>query len=93
MCWPRMRNASVIGFLATVVIAVPAGWHLLGADLQKDGKLVRPLQGVANIDEVTTVSIDADHAIAAPGGRVKVSLVATSDRPTRHTSRQTSPGP
>jgi hypothetical protein len=64
-----------------VVIAVPAGWHLLGADLQKDGKLVRPLQGVANIDESTTVSIDADHAIAAPGGRVKVSLVATSDRP------------
>ena len=76
-----MRNTSAIGFLATIAIAVPAGWHLLDADLKKDGKLVRPLQGVANIDEATTVSIDADHAILAPGGRVKVTLVATSEQP------------
>jgi hypothetical protein len=76
-----MRKTSAIGFVATIAIAVPAGWHLLGADLNKDGKLVRPLEGIAKIDADTLVSIDADHAIAAPGARVKVTLVATSDRP------------
>jgi len=75
-----MRKTT-IAFAATVAVAIPAGWHFLDADLQHDGKLVRPLQGVAKIDDDTTVSIDADHAIAAPGGRVKVTLVATSDRP------------
>src|SRR5262249_61514425 len=48
---------------------------------EEDGKLVRPLRGGAKIDDDATVSIDADPAIAARGGRVKVPLVATSDRP------------
>lgn len=75
-----MQKSSVAAFLATVLVAVPAGWQLLGANIQTDGPALRPPKETFTVDGVT-VSVELDRGISAAGGQVKAILVATSDTP------------
>lgn len=68
------------GFLLTVGVLVPAGWHALGADIQHDGKHMRPMQQEMTIDDVK-VTLDVDRAVVMTGDTVTATLVATSDKP------------
>lgn len=75
-----MRKSSVAAFLATVLVAVPAGWHLLGASIQTDGPGVRPPTQTFQTEGVT-VRLELDRGIATPGSKVTARLVATSEVP------------
>ena len=74
------RPIGLAAALATVAVVVPAGWRLLGADIQVDGKHLRPLQQTLTIDGVK-VTLDVDRSVILTGDTVKATLVATSDTP------------
>lgn len=75
-----MSRHAAAGFVATIAILVPAGWHLLGADIEKDGKHLRPMQQVLDVDGVK-VSLDVDRSVVMTGDAITATLVATSDTP------------
>jgi hypothetical protein len=75
-----MHKTSVAAFFATVLVAVPAGWQMLTADIQSDGPGLRPPKESFEIDGVT-VSVAIDRGISTARGEVKAILVATSDTP------------
>lgn len=74
------RNTTLTAFLITVAIIVPAGWHVLGADIQTDGKRLRPLQQSFMVDGAR-VTVDVDRSVVMTGDTVKATLVAYSDTP------------
>ncbi|MEO7096666.1 MAG: hypothetical protein ABI175_25635 [Polyangiales bacterium] len=71
---------TVVAFTATVLIAVPAAWHALGADIQSDGPATRPKAKTMKVDGVT-VSVELDRGVLVAGGTLKATLVATSETP------------
>lgn len=73
-----MRNPTLAAFLLTVVAIVPAGWHALRADLQTDGKHLRPLQQSFTVGDVR-ITLDVDRSVVMTGSTVKATLVAYSD--------------
>lgn len=75
---PRAQLAT--GFFATVAILVPAGWHSLGANIEKDGKHLRPMQQKVTIDGAE-ITLDVDRSVVMTGDTVTATLVATSDSP------------
>jgi hypothetical protein len=75
-----MNRSAAAGFIATVAILVPAGWHQLGANIEKDGKHFRPLQQTLEVDGAT-VTLDVDREVVMTGDTVTAKLVATSDTP------------
>lgn len=75
-----LRTTSLAAFLVTVAIVVPAGWHALGADIQTDGKRLRPLQQSFMVDGAR-VTLDVDRSVVMTGDTVKATLVAYSDAP------------
>jgi hypothetical protein len=75
-----MSRHAAAGFIATVAILVPAGWHMLGANIEKDGKHLRPMQQTLDVDGVT-VTLDVDRSVVMTGDTVTATLVATSDTP------------
>lgn len=75
-----MHKTSVAAFFATVLVAVPAEWSLLGANIQTDGPALRPPKESFEVDGVT-VSVELDRGISTAGSQVKAILVATSDVP------------
>jgi hypothetical protein len=75
-----MNRHAAAGFVATVAILVPAGWHTLGANIEKDGKHYRPMQQKLDVDGVT-VTLDVDRAVVMTGDTVTAKLVAASDTP------------
>lgn len=75
-----LRNTTLAAFLVTVAIIVPAGWHALGADIQTDGKRLRPLQQSFMVDD-TRITLDVDRSVVMTGDTVKAKLVAYSDTP------------
>jgi hypothetical protein len=75
-----MSRQAAAGFVATVAILVPAGWHTLGANIEKDGKHLRPMQQELDIDGVK-VTLDVDRSVIMTGDTVTAKLVATSDKP------------
>jgi len=74
------RHVSLAAFFATVLVAVPAGWRALDADIQTDGPATRPKQKVLHTDGAA-VTVDLDRGVLMAGGKLKVTLVATSDTP------------
>ena len=76
-----MKHVTLASALATIAIAVPAGWHALDADIQGDGPQMRPKQETLEVDDDTTVALDLDRGVMPAGGKASVTLVATSDRP------------
>ena len=75
-----MSRSAAAGFIATVAILVPAGWHMLDANIEKDGKHLRPMQQTLDIDGVS-VALDVDRSVVMTGDTVMAKLVATSDMP------------
>jgi hypothetical protein len=76
-----MRNTiTLAAFLVTVAVIVPAGWHALGADIQTDGKRLRPLQESFVVDG-TRVTLAVDRQVVMTGDTVRATLVAFSDSP------------
>jgi hypothetical protein len=73
-----MRPATVAACLATIAVVVPAGWHVLDADLRADGPAVRPARQVLEIGD-TTVTLEVDRGVMPSGGTMSVTLVATGD--------------
>jgi hypothetical protein len=76
-----MRNPTLAAFFLTVVAIVPAGWHALRADLQTDGKRLRPMQKSFTVGDVR-VTLDVDRSVVLTGSTVKATLVAYSDSAT-----------
>jgi len=37
-----MNKPTLAAFAATVMVAIPAGWRLLEADIPKDGAIAKP---------------------------------------------------
>jgi hypothetical protein len=74
------KTITLAAFLVTVAVIVPAGWHALGADIQTDGKRLRPLQQSFVVDG-TRVTLDVDREVVMTGATVKATLVAYSDTP------------
>jgi hypothetical protein len=64
-------------FLITVGVAAPA---LLDANIEKDGKKLRPHQQTFTIDG-TKVTLDVDRALVTTGDKVTATLTAYSDTP------------
>ena len=75
-----MNRQAAAGFLLSVGILVPAGWHSLGADIERDGKHMRPMQQVMTVDGVH-VALDVDRSVVITGDTVTAKLVATADKP------------
>jgi hypothetical protein len=73
-----MRRTTIAAFIATVSVAVPAGWRWLDADIQKDGKRLRPLEESFTVDGVT-VKLDVDRSVVTTGDSVTAKLVAVGD--------------
>lgn len=79
--WAEMQKTiTLAAFLVTVAVIVPAGWHALDADIQTDGKRLRPLQESFVVDG-TRVTLDVDRHVVMTGDTVKATLVAFSDTP------------
>ena len=68
-----MRNPTLAAFLVTVVAIVPTGWHALRADLQTDGKHLRPLQQSFTVGDVR-VTLDVDRSVVMTGSTVKATF-------------------
>ncbi len=71
---------TVVAFTATVLIAAPAAWHALGADIQTDGPATRPKSKTMTVDGVE-VTVELDRGVLMAGGTLKATLVATSETP------------
>lgn len=65
----------VISFLATVGVGVPAAWHVLSADVEHDGKKMRPMQQAFTVDG-TKITLDVDRNLVITGDAVTASLRA-----------------
>lgn len=74
------KNPTLAAVLVTVAVIVPAGWHALDADIQADGKRLRPLQQSFTVDG-TRVTLDVDRQVVMTGDTVTATLVAFSDTP------------
>lgn len=72
------RTTTIIAFAATVGLVVPAAWHALDADIQKDGPATRPKQATVEIDGAT-IAVDLDRGVLLSGGTLKATIVATAD--------------
>src|SRR5664279_286873 len=70
-----MHRTTVISFLATIGVAVPAAWHVLGADIRTDGKRLRTFQQSFTFDN-TRVTLDVDRNLVQTGDKVTATLRA-----------------
>jgi hypothetical protein len=70
-----MHRTTVISFLATIGVAVPAAWHVLGADIRTDGKKLRTFQQSFTFDN-TRVTLDVDRNVVQTGDKVTATLRA-----------------
>jgi hypothetical protein len=64
-------------FVITLGVTAPA---LLDANIELDGKKLRPREQTFQVDD-TRVTIDVDHALAMTGDKVTATIVAYSDTP------------
>jgi hypothetical protein len=74
------KNPTLAAVLVTVAVIVPAGWHALDANIQTDGKHLRPLQQSFTVDG-TRITLDVDRQVVITGDTVTATLVAFSDTP------------
>jgi hypothetical protein len=73
-----MNKVTIGAALATIAIAVPAGWRVLDADIQADGPGLKPKQQQLTIGDAT-ITLDMDRGIMPAGGKASVTLVATAE--------------
>src|SRR3954462_6049967 len=65
-------------FFTTMLIAVPASWHALGASIQTDGPATRPKHEELEVNDAT-VSVQLDRGVLMAGGKLVATLVASAD--------------
>jgi hypothetical protein len=70
-----MHRTTVISFVATIGVAVPAAWHVLGADIRTDGNKLRTFQQSFTFDN-TRVTLDVDRNLVRTGDKVTATLRA-----------------
>jgi hypothetical protein len=70
-----MHRTTVISFVATIGVAVPAAWHALGADIRTDGKKLRTFEQSFTFDN-TRVTLDVDRNLVQTGDKVTATLRA-----------------
>jgi hypothetical protein len=70
-----MHRSTVISFVATLGIAVPAAWHELGADIETNGKKLRTFEQSFTFDN-TRVTLDVDRNLVITGDKVTATLRA-----------------
>lgn len=70
-----MHRTTVISFIATIGVAVPAAWHALGADIRTDGKKLRTFEQSFTFDN-TRVTLDVDRNLVQTGDKVTATLRA-----------------
>jgi hypothetical protein len=73
-----MNKPTLAAFAATVLVAIPAGWRLLEADIPKDGAIAKPEQQTLALDGAK-ITVELDRGLMKAGRKVKVTLVATAD--------------
>src|SRR5258706_13142543 len=66
-------------FLVTVGMVAPVAWHFTDADIQHDGKRLRPLQQSFTVDG-TRVTLDVDRELVMTGDTVTAKLRAYGDK-------------
>jgi len=71
---------TVAAFLATVLIAVPAAWRVLDADIQRDGPATKPKVQTIEIDGAK-ITVELDRGLLMAGDKLVARLVATSETP------------
>src|ERR1041385_5465836 len=74
------RHVSLAAFLATIAVVVPAAWHAVDADLERDGKHLRPLQKTLDLGDGVKVTLDVDRSVVMTGDTVTAKLQAFSDK-------------
>src|SRR5215470_9514821 len=72
------KNTTIAAAVVTIAVAVPAGWRALDADIQSDGKRLRPLQQSFTVDG-TRITLDVDRHVVMTGDTVTATLVAFSE--------------
>lgn len=70
-----MHRTTVISFVATIGVSVPAAWHVLGADIRIDGKKLRTFEQSFTFDN-TRVTLDVDRNLVQTGDKVTATLCA-----------------
>ena len=75
-------GTTLTAFCVTMGLAVPAAWHVLGANIEVDGKQLQPRQH-AFVANGTRVTLDVDRALVRTGDSITATLVAYSDTPKR----------
>ena len=73
-----MNKPTLAAFAATVLVAIPAGWRLLEADIPKDGAIAKPEQQMLELDGAK-ITVELDRGLMKAGRKVKMTLVATAD--------------
>jgi hypothetical protein len=76
-----MSRITLAACVATIAIAVPAGWHVLDADIPTNGKLLRPLQASVELGDGVKITLDVDRSVITTGDSVVASLRAYADTP------------
>src|ERR1043165_2088932 len=72
------KNTTIAAAVVTMAVLIPAGWHALDADIQSDGKRLRPLQQSFTVDG-TRITLDVDRHVVMTGDTVTATLVAYGD--------------
>lgn len=72
------KNTTIAAAVVTIAVVIPAGWHALDADIQSDGKRLRPLQQSFTVDG-TRIALDVDRHVVMTGDTVTATLVAYGD--------------
>ncbi|HEY6179402.1 MAG TPA: hypothetical protein VIX73_33335 [Kofleriaceae bacterium] len=72
------KNTTIAAAVVTIAVVIPAGWHALDADIQSDGKRLRPLQQSFTVDG-TRITLDVDRHVVMTGDTVTATLVAHGD--------------
>ena len=71
---------TLASFVVTVAVVVPTAWHVLEADIETDGRKLRPLLQSFTIGD-TKVTLEVDRGLVMTGDSVIAKLVAYSDVP------------
>ena len=72
------NHPTLAAALVTIAVIAPAGWYVLDADIQTDGKRLRPLQQSFTVDG-TRITLDVDRHVVMTGDTVTATVVAFNE--------------
>lgn len=74
------NHPTLVAALVSIAVIAPAGWYALDANIQTDGKRLRPLQQSFTVDG-TRITLDVDRHVVMTGDTVTATVVAFNDTP------------